>query len=1473
MRYWLLLGLSLYLCLPDGVSAAIPYEKLYPDPVASHRQGVVNIQQGVTFIGGDTSLHFQHVNDQQGKGACEGGRCVANRQQTPSIKIPAMPPFRSNDNIVYAGDNRRNLHLPAEINHLSIKRATDRNTRGSIRPRQYVTHIRQLHLEAGRQVGIQPGVYFIDTLIVDGTFTVGNREPVLIIANNIRFGVGGRFNPGHEDPYVVGLIAHNSITLQGKNTINAWLYANSSIDIGEHALLRGGANAPNINIAKNARVWRKDVYMKELIDFDTFAYLNSAPTLAGYWDSNYREDAEEDNFRHRDQAFDMINANHASLLGGTVLTNNGKFCEGLYFNGKGAYAHVPDHKDYRGANNTIAFWAKADDLNHSHKRRWQGRTQFLFSKESKDFDNGGHLSTWLANDGSIGIRYQTSNKDYYLYTDDKIVQPGQWFHYALSLEDKRMVLYINGEAVAHNNDSGGSQQYNHEPIVLGAGAVWSEDKRSTANHLNDFFKGTIDEFRWYAQALTAAEVKELVLLKPACEPRPSGGLIAEYRFADTSDDANWQTSGAVKDSSGNDHHAKISGEPRLMTPVNNMSCGVLDVPPNTNQRTPDFLDTPVKLHRDVGSAGTISFWFKSNSGWRDERDRTLLDAVYLVGNNVRDGNNKFFYVSLREAGYLEIGMEDSNDRNFIQRTKETFATPEHTWVHVAIAYDFAKQRQHVFLNGKEQALTTIQAPSSWTGQMPEYGQLAIGDNRTDYYAPTLSANGRFDDVRIYRGVQTAEQISADMQTIEPCSVIAGYLLEHDDQAMTCEATEMTLKACRDSDCKTLHDEEVQVSLQFTAKQTPPPAQTLTFTGKTSISLSHQTAQTVTIEIQPLYHALPDELDKRCSNDCEISFADAGLQIYSGERPPAFADSDVGPKVTSRFSADAGKPLKQFSVRAVHNNQGVCEALVSGSQRVNVTYSCYQQLDRQTTLGCAAPLVNELKGPGAQRTQTTLEFDKQGRAPLTPLQMNDAVNVIMNLAITNSALSALNIGSNTVDIAFQPTDLRLSANFAGPPVAGEPFGLSLSAVGANGITLPSYQFEQLILNAEQIRPNNGKAHGQLTIVPGLTVNTLPKLGAAIGKLTNNIRSALTFTKGLLSIEDVRYDDTGTISLTMTDQRKDKDLVSNTLTLGAFVPAYFSVSHTHTPSTTDAHANFTYLGQPFGFALGIEPELTKVARNGLGQAVNNYHGDDWLLRPSAAAVMAETTLIDHSGASAALSISDAPVAPQLANIDTADGSGTLTLGHVQFNYTKPTTPLLPFASDMSLTLSADFLTDPNGVCYQTNYPAGGCESYTFDNITGTQLRYGRLNLVNAFGPEHGAIRVPLHAEYFATAGWVLNRDDDSTLINLNQALGQVELSLRPESEHDVLSGMSGVDSSGFLLAGQSDAFDLVLSAPNQKSALDVSLHPGIGNPVWAEYLNIDWNGDGVIDDTDRPSASVHFGLYRGNDRRINYREVMP
>jgi MSHA biogenesis protein MshQ len=72
--------------------------------------------------------------------------------------------------------------------------------------------------------------------------------------------------------------------------------------------------------------------------------------------------------------------------------------------------------------------------------------------------------------------------------------------------------------------------------------------------------------------------------------------------------------------------------------------------------------------------------------------------------------------------------------------------------------------------------------------------------------------------------------------------------------------------------------------------------------------------------------------------------------------------------------------------------------------------------------------------------------------------------------------------------------------------------------------------------------------------------------------------------------------------------------------------------------------------------------------------------------------------------------------------------------------------------------------------------------------------------------------------------------------------------------------------------SDVNDLRFAAANARGGMQVTISSLVGSPAWAQHLNFDWNGDGVINGLDTPTATINFGVFRGNDRKINFREVL-
>ena len=128
------------------------------------------------------------------------------------------------------------------------------------------------------------------------------------------------------------------------------------------------------------------------------------------------------------------------------------------------------------------------------------------------------------------------------------------------------------------------------------------------------------------------------------------------------------------------------------------------------------------------------------------------------------------------------------------------------------------------------------------------------------------------------------------------------------------------------------------------------------------------------------------------------------------------------------------------------------------------------------------------------------------------------------------------------------------------------------------------------------------------------------------------------------------------------------------------------------------------------------------------------------------------------------------------------------------------------------------------------------------------------------------------FFKNGEWRLNTDDNSTNINISQSLGQLTLTNLADSETNITSLYTGIQSNGFLSGGLSDINDLRFPAANSRGGMLVTISTLVGTPAWAQHLNYDWNGDGVINGLDMPAVTVNFGVFRGNDRKINFREVL-
>jgi MSHA biogenesis protein MshQ len=227
------------------------------------------------------------------------------------------------------------------------------------------------------------------------------------------------------------------------------------------------------------------------------------------------------------------------------------------------------------------------------------------------------------------------------------------------------------------------------------------------------------------------------------------------------------------------------------------------------------------------------------------------------------------------------------------------------------------------------------------------------------------------------------------------------------------------------------------------------------------------------------------------------------------------------------------------------------------------------------------------------------------------------------------------------------------------------------------------------------------------------------------------------------------------------------------IGRFVPDYFDVAVSNTPQfrTFDDTAcvrSFTYIGQPFGYVTA--PQATITARNAGGGATRNYQGVWWRLNP------AGVTQTYTSGPGMPALNTSSILTPAITPLNNDTGSGTISVnGSDRIAYVRnAAVPQAPFSASIALAMSVEDASENSG-SIATPTPAlfiGSGTGIAFDGVgvsNGSEFRYGRLNVVNAYGSDRLPLPITVNAQYWNGTAFVTNAADNCTsLAGTNFAL---------------------------------------------------------------------------------------------------------
>lgn len=445
-------------------------------------------------------------------------------------------------------------------------------------------------------------------------------------------------------------------------------------------------------------------------------------------------------------------------------------------------------------------------------------------------------------------------------------------------------------------------------------------------------------------------------------------------------------------------------------------------------------------------------------------------------------------------------------------------------------------------------------------------------------------------------------------------------------------------------------------------------------------------------------------------------------------------------------------------------------------------------------------------------------------------------------------------------------------------AGQAFTITASAYNAAGAVTSNYAGNPSTAMIACVQPASGCTLGSLLATTGSGA-----WSAASGTVTSN--SASYSDAGAFTMQLV---DTSFASVDAADGSTpaQRTITSTNFNAGRFVPDHFDLVTNTTPlfstfNTTDSNCSsgsapirsFTYIGQAFSYL--TTPQALIYARNASGVTTVNYSNALWH-NPVPLASYSNTgnaNVLDTS-------LTTAPIVSANNN-----GTGTATVNTADLlAYTRNlTAPQNSFAADISLLMSVSDSSEAtvtgNGVINTaTNAVFNGSGSgIAFDS--GNLFRYGRLNLNNASGAETLNLPIPMQAQYWNGANFIVNTADNCTRLSANTiAMGNYTKNLAPCATALSLGNplLNGIGNLKLLAPGtnRNGSVDLTVNlqaAPAPAGSLTCLTTGTTQSPVTAaglSYLQGKWSGTNYNVD---PVVRATFGVYKNANEFIFMREM--
>ncbi len=1179
-----------------------------------------------------------------------------------------------------------------------------------------------------------------------------------------------------------------------------------------------------------------------------------------------------------------------------ATTGEGKLCRGGLFNGSD-YVLLPSNFPHITGSRTILAWIYTTNNNTAQGQR-------IFADD--EYNTSGHYALSLCDPGTGRIRFYIRGLKPISLDSKAVVENNRWYFVAATYDNttqtKRLYIFDDSGNLLDSVSQKvtGSIQKPNGPVTIGG-------ESDTSSESNRKFRGRLDEIQIYSQALSKAQIEQIYTNElnglnydgttrtcPVCCNVTYSGTITPIEFEggevtlkDTYKDPTWTHITFKKPFSSVPVVFMVTdtiGPNPSSVRIKNVTTTGFDaslVEPEPEDgphiaQTLDYFAINRGVHRlgnhyiEVGTVNTRKVQGKfapagNDVGWEFVPSKVGFCNPVVVANiqtlNNLSSNSNPPKTPLIPWGTAVIDNITSNGFNLAIDMSETnegvFSKDETIGYMIAEAnitdsftdnsgklIEYETIKTDPYFVGWDDTCRRVRFYNNYTKKplIAGWKDSRIGTDGGWFrkcYHSTTEVGFVVDEDRAYdyerHHVPEMGGIFAFSDEFVLTKKVDHYEIIHGSDALTCQPAEVTVKACADESCSELYADNVTVTMSPTGWI---GGDTHTFdNGSSVLKLSHTTPGTVTLGIsssEPYadYCCRNPAVDDLCVKDsahCDMTFHDSGF-IFD---------------VTNQTSCKPSQSIEIKAVRKDDTTQLCVPAFADVEKSVDFWFK-YQTPDtgaeKLKIKGNAESDFKEIGASSSDKTAVKLNFDSNGTATFQ-VEYPDAGRLNLYAEYDNTSSGLVMKGEDVyggpgngfvvkpwafyIDIPDNPAARDAEGGVF--TKAGENFSLTVKAV--------CWQANDNISNNSDLKDNPVTPNFKGNIA--LSHTLVAPSGGNAGTLGV---TSLAATDGEATTDNETYSEVGIIALKAyyADYLGAGSISGNVPFVGRFIPDHFLISSKTDGILKQQCSTFNYTGELTTYQK--PPSFVITAKNKDNITTLNYKSLFFKLTADGITITSPTTDDKQLGADGTnrVKLQIDRAAPTLKDND--NGTGTYTFGYDNVTYIRDNnSKIAPFSPKFTFVI--DNITDSDGV------EAVGLK----DNVSveGLSMKYGRLKIFDNYGPETEDLEMSVEAQFWDGNYWKINDDDScSTLIksdfNLSDFTGNLS-----EGETEIIdSSVYGVESGrgGF-----------TLSAPGEGNygTVKICISP---SARFYGYLNDPYS-----------CATATFGIYRGRDRIIEWREI--